>query len=65
MYEDNLKHVGNIAVIRAMKYFAEKGYSILLPMGDYQKYDLVVKKHIGITRKHRQYLVNSSSSNIE
>jgi|SRR5579884_164879 len=44
MYQSNLKHLGNIAVIRAMKYFAENGYSVLLPMGDYQKYDLVVEK---------------------
>ena len=27
-----------------MKYFAENGYSVLIPMGDYQKYDLVVEK---------------------
>src|SRR5581483_8799660 len=44
MYQNNLKHIGNIAVIRAMKYFAEQGYSILIPMGDYQKYDLVTEK---------------------
>ncbi len=124
MYGDNLKHFGNIAVIRAMKYFAELGYSVLLPLGDYQKYDLVVekgerffrvqckatrrsnvhltssghyggkyldaalnplaidylwisfgdrdylipvselkvRKHIGITKKHKQYLVTKTSS---
>jgi hypothetical protein len=44
VYQRNLKHLGNIAVIRAMKHFAENGYSILLPMADYQKYDLVVER---------------------
>lgn len=70
MYPNNLKHVGNIAVIRAMKHFAEHGFSLLIPMGDYQKYDLVVEKdnkfyriQCKTTRKPSVHLTSSASIN--
>lgn len=38
------KEKGDLAVAKAISYFVEQGYEVLLPIGDKKKYDLVTEK---------------------
>lgn len=40
----NSKHKGDLALSKAIAYFMESGYEVLLPIGDKRPYDLVVEK---------------------
>ena len=40
----NTKDFGTLGEIKAMAYYAELGYEILVPMGDRRKYDFVIEK---------------------
>ena len=46
----NSKHKGDLALSKAIAYFMENGFEVLLPIGDKRPYDLVVEKH-GILQK--------------
>lgn len=39
----NTKQKGNIAMAEAIRYFTIKGYVVLIPLNDSQKYDLAVE----------------------
>ena len=42
-WESNYKsHQGNVGLGRAIAYYTEKGYTVMLPLNDTQKYDLVI-----------------------
>lgn len=41
----NTKQQGVIYVAKAISYFAAEGYNISVPIGDAQRYDLIVEKN--------------------
>jgi len=46
----NSKHKGDIALSKAISYFMENEYEVLLPIGDKRPYDMVIEKD-GILQK--------------
>lgn len=43
--ELNPSQIGLITELKCMTYLLEKGYNVLLPQGNYTKYDLVIEKN--------------------
>ena len=41
----NPSQVGQITELKCQTYLIEKGWNILIPIGNYQKYDLVIEKN--------------------
>jgi hypothetical protein len=47
----NSKQKGDLALSKAISYYMEAGFEVLLPIGDKRPYDLVVENAEGILRK--------------
>ena len=43
--ELNPSQIGQITELKCQTYLIEKGWNILIPIGNYQKYDLVIEKN--------------------
>lgn len=64
-WESNYKsHQGNVGLGRAIAYYTEKGYTVMLPLNDTQKYDLVIDKDGLLQRvsvKTTQFIANKKN----
>jgi hypothetical protein len=56
------KEKGDIALSKAISYFVEIGYEVLLPLGDRRPYDLVVEYPDGILKKVQCKFTSCKSS---
>ena len=43
--ELNPSQVGQVTELKCQTYLIEQGWNVLLPIGNYQKYDLVIEKN--------------------
>ena len=50
------KEKGDIAEIKVILYLKEKGYSVLIPFGDNNRYDLVFEKDCEFKRVQVKYV---------
>ena len=41
----NPSQIGLITELKCQRFFLEHGFNVLVPMGNYQKYDLVIEKN--------------------
>jgi hypothetical protein len=58
----NSKHKGSLAVGAAIGYFAEKGITVLLPIADYEKYDLAIDDKGTIKKVQCKYTNDTEDS---
>ena len=45
MVELNPSQIGDITELKCQAYLIEQGWSVLVPIGNHQKYDLVIEKN--------------------
>lgn len=44
MNEINPSQIGLVTELKCQLYLVENGYNVLLPIGNHQKYDMVIEK---------------------
>lgn len=63
MAELNPSIVGLTTEIRCQLYLIEQGFNVLIPMGNYQKYDIVVEKNGKFTRIQVKHATEKDEGN--
>lgn len=63
--EDSNKHIGNLTELQCITRFYELGYSVSIPYGDSEKYDMILDYHGKLLRLQCKHAIEDRDENGE